>query len=126
MKRRLRLIVGWAVLCAFALRFCVGCTTIKSNTKCPTGTIGTSWSSQDSNPAGTLIAAGLSAAATAGFMARANANPPAQTTISVSSTYPWGFGSNSGATGCVIPTDTPSTTTINNSPGGIVNMPAQK
>ena len=105
-----------------SLLFLYGCTTIKSSTTCPAGTIGTSWSSQDSNPAGTLIAAGLSAAAATGFMARVNAAPPPATTIPVSSSYPWGFGSNSGATGCITPSDTPASTTINNAPGGVVNM----
>jgi hypothetical protein len=125
MIKRYRLIIGWAVLAAFAMRFCVACTTIKSSTVCPAGTIGTSWSSQDSNPAGTLIAAGLSAAAATGFMARLGSAPPS-TTITVSSTYPWGFGSNSGATGCITPSDTPATTTINNNQGGVINMPEQK
>ena len=102
-----------------------GCTTIKSSTTCPVGTIGTSWSSQDSNIGGTLIAAGLSAAAHAGFMDKLNAQAPA-TTITVNSTYPWGFGSNTGATGCIIPTSAPATTTINNNQGGVINMPAAK
>ena len=111
---------------AAGLLFLYGCTTIKSHTTCPVGTIGTAWSSQDSNPGGTLIAAGLSAASAMGFMAKLDAAPPAPTTVDVSSSYPWGFGSNSGATGCVIPTSTPATTTINNAAGGVVNMPAQK
>lgn len=102
-----------------------GCTTIQSDTVCPVGTIGTSWSSQDSNIGGTLIAAGLSAASAAGFMAPFNAAPPKETTISVHSTYPWGFGSNSGATGCVIPSSAPASTTINNNQGGVINMPTQ-
>jgi len=99
------------------------CTTVKSNTVCPVGTIGTSWSTHDSNIGGTLIAAGLSAASAAGYMARLNgSSSPPQTTISVNSTYPWGFGTNGGATGCVIPTSTPPTTTINNN--GTLNMSA--
>ena len=106
-----------------ALLHLYGCTTIKSSTICPVGTIGTSWSSQDSNIGGTLVAAGLSAAAAAGFMARLKTAPSTQTTISVNSTYPWGFGSNSGATGCITPTDAPATTTINNNQGGTINMP---
>ena len=126
MIKRYRLIIGWAVLAAFAMRFCVACTTIKSSTTCPAGTIGTSWSSQDSNIVGQLVAAGLSAAAAAGFMARVKDTPPPATTITVSSTYPWGFGSNSGATGCITPSDTPATTTINNNQGGVINMPEQK
>lgn len=111
----LELIVG-------SLLYLYGCTTIQSETVCPSGTIGTSWSSQDSNIAGKLIAAGLSAASAAGFMANVKSSPPAQTTISVHSTYPWGFGANSGATGCVIPSGAPIGTTINNAAGGVVNM----
>lgn len=54
-------------------------------------------------------------------MDRLGTNPP-QTTISVNSTYPWGFGSNSGATGCITPSSAPATTTINNNQGGTINM----
>jgi hypothetical protein len=113
----------WMGIIAGALLHLCGCTTIKSNTVCPAGTIGTSWSSKDSNIVGSLIAAGLSAASAAGFMDKIPSNPP-QTTVSVSSTYPWGFGSNSGATGCIIPTAVPATTTINNNQGGVLNMQA--
>lgn len=106
---------------AGALLALYGCTTVKSSTTCPAGTIGTSWSSQDSNIGGTLVAAGLSAASAAGFMARLGSNPPA-TTITVSSSYPWGFGSNNGATGCITPSSVAGGTTINNTSGGVVNM----
>lgn len=106
---------------AGALLYLYGCTTIQSDTTCPAGTIGTSWSSQDSNIAGTLVAAGLSAASQAGFMDKLGTTPP-KTTISVHSTYPWGFGSNSGATGCITPGDGTTGTTINNTAGGVVNM----
>src|SRR5271170_116355 len=74
------------VVCALLF---IGCNSVETDTVCPSGTIGTSWSTHDSNVGGTLVAAGLSAAGAAGFMARLKATPPKETTIIVKSTYPW-------------------------------------
>jgi len=125
MKRRLTLCLFVYVLLRCAL-FISGCATIDSSTTCPSGTIGTSWGLNGSQVGNQLIAMGAAAAKVAGFMATApGANQPAPTTITMHYSYVPIFGQDGGSTTCVMPGGIAAGggTTINNSQGGVINMP---
>ena len=70
-----------------------------------------------------IVALGVAAAGAAGFAAKA---PDGTTTTPQGSTLDYDylaiFGPDNGGLGCG--TTAPATTTVNNSPGGTINMPA--